>query len=384
MKSRSQLEAESIEKYKSAAKKWGISEADAEKKARALLPSNSDKDLREFLGRPMKGLSINALDPAHAATDKELQRMERDVSKVYNKAAESMREKIAKYLDKFADQDLKKQEQLKAGDITEDEYKEWKTRKLIRTEKWGQIRDTLAEDASHANDIAKSVINGHMPDVYAENYNFAVYEIEKGLKAKTTFTLYDHHTAERLLRKDQKLLPSGSSAKAKAKDIKWNQRQIQSELLQGILQGESNQDIAKRMQNVTGANRKASMRYARTMTTAAENAGRNESYKEAEDMGISMEKTWMATLDERTRDSHRMLDGETIPVDETFSNGCDYPGDPDGDPEEVYNCRCTMVTQIKGFARSMSDMGWRSNGGLGGMSYEDWKSGRDAEDEEEE
>ncbi len=29
--------------------------------------------------------------------------------------------------------------------------------------------------------------------------------------------------------------------------------------------------------------------------------------------------------------------------DKRFSNGCMYPGDPDGKPSEVYNCRCTMI-----------------------------------------
>lgn len=53
-------------------------------------------------------------------------------------------------------------------------------------------------------------------------------------------------------------------------------------------------------------------------------------------------KVWMATADSRTRDSHAELDGATIPVGETFDNGCAFPGDPDGDAEEVINCRCTL------------------------------------------
>ena len=48
-------------------------------------------------------------------------------------------------------------------------------------------------------------------------------------------------------------------------------------------------------------------------------------------------------------DSHRILHGERIDVDGTFSNGCRFPGDPNGPAEEVYNCRCTLVAAIKGF-----------------------------------
>jgi uncharacterized protein with gpF-like domain len=67
------------------------------------------------------------------------------------------------------------------------------------------------------------------------------------------------------------------------------------------------------------------------------------------DMGILTEKEWMATHDKRVRDSHAAIDGETKPTDELFSNGLMYPGDPNGAPAEVYNCRCTMVTNVKGF-----------------------------------
>ncbi len=50
----------------------------------------------------------------------------------------------------------------------------------------------------------------------------------------------------------------------------------------------------------------------------------------------------MATLDGRTRDSHRDLDGERVPYDEPFSNGLMFPADPQGAGREVWNCRCTM------------------------------------------
>lgn len=72
-------------------------------------------------------------------------------------------------------------------------------------------------------------------------------------------------------------------------------------------------------------------------------------------------KVWVATMDDRTRDSHAELDGSTIPVDEVFDNGCSFPGDPDGDPDEVVNCRCTLgyadepnVNTIAGGARMSS------------------------------
>ena len=110
------------------------------------------------------------------------------------------------------------------------------------------------------------------------------------------------------------------------------------------------------------------------MTTSAENGGRQAVYERAEAMGIELEKTWVATLDSRTRHSHVQLDGQTIPVDKKFSNADGellFPADPDGSPENVYNCRCTMVTSIKGFKRDMSSR--QMGESLGNWSYETWK-----------
>lgn len=57
---------------------------------------------------------------------------------------------------------------------------------------------------------------------------------------------------------------------------------------------------------------------------------------------------WIATNDERTRDSHAEQDGEITYADGTgvFSNGLQYPGDTNGDIEEWINCRCDIVAYI--------------------------------------
>ena len=67
-------------------------------------------------------------------------------------------------------------------------------------------------------------------------------------------------------------------------------------------------------------------------------------------LGFWMEnivKQWDATLDKRTRDSHAQVDGEIRELDEKFSNGLMYPGDPNGRPEEVINCRCALLQRAR-------------------------------------
>lgn len=57
-------------------------------------------------------------------------------------------------------------------------------------------------------------------------------------------------------------------------------------------------------------------------------------------------KTWVATRDARTRESHRVADGQTVPLGAPFTVGNSLlmrPGDPAGPVGEVAACRCTII-----------------------------------------
>ena len=134
--------------------------------------------------------------------------------------------------------------------------------------------------------------------------------------------------------------------------MKWNAKKVNGALLQSIQSGEGIPKIASRLQTVTDMNKRAAIRNARTMVTSAENVGRVNSMKDLANQGVDMLKKWMSTWDDRTRDTHLALNGQKIPINKTFSNGLKYPGDPNGEPAEVYNCRCTLGYVYNGFNKT--------------------------------
>lgn len=84
-------------------------------------------------------------------------------------------------------------------------------------------------------------------------------------------------------------------------------------------------------------------RAARTGTISSSNAGNHSAHVDAE--GVVGEQ-WIATDDDRTRDSHSAVDGVVVAIDQSFSVGgesLEHPGDPTGSLEEIVNCRCTAV-----------------------------------------
>lgn len=296
-----------------------------------------------------------------------------ELESVYGQAYNEMFTKAKKYLKWFLVADNEKRKLVKSEQLDEDEYKRWRRTAMLQGRETYAMLDVLSADLTNVNMIAESIINGYMPEVYAVNTNWTEFEIEKNLKANTSFTLFDEATVERLVRDDPDLLP-----KAKVdipKDLRWNKQQLNSAITQGILQGETADEIAERLAEVTDMTEKAAVRNAVTMTTSAQNGGRMDTYNRAQDMGIAVRKRWIATLDGHTRPSHRLCDGEIRETGKTFSNGLEYPGDPHGAPSEVYNCRCRVVAVVDKQETRLSDRDSRELERWD-MNYDEWKAGK--------
>lgn len=319
-------------------------------------------------------------DIGHDETEILLKQMEKRIASEYMQAEKEIAAKLDDYLNKFKIKDELKQKALANGLITEQEYQQWRIGQIMMGKRWEEMRDTLAKDFTNADKIAKSIAYGYQPDVYAINHDYGTFQVEKASRMDTSYTLYDRHTVEELMKNEDFIPAPGRKISAminENKDLAWNKKQVQSAMMQSIIQGESISHIATRLAETVGdSDRKAAIRNARTMTTGVENAGRMASYNRANDMGIKTQKQWLATLDFRTRHWHADLDGVTVDNDEPFKNEYGeimYPGDPKADPANIYNCRCTMIASIKGFERDVSNTDLRHDDNLKGMSYNEWK-----------
>lgn len=284
-------------------------------------------------------------DYAHGKTDEYIAELEKKLQKEYSQAYKETRQKLEKYLADFKRKDEKKKSLVDNGKLSQAEYLEWRKNQILVSKRWLKMAETLAQDMTKANVTAIEIANGKMADAFALNANYAAYDVENNYRTDFGFTLYDKDTVNRLVSENPDLLPAPSVDIPK--DLRWNKQKITSVITQAVLQGKSIPDISKDMQTVAAMNKVSAVRTARTAMTAAENSGRQVVYERAANMGIKVKKEWIATLDGRTRHSHGMADGQRVEINGKFSVGSSklrYPGDPQGAPEEVYNCRCTMAT----------------------------------------
>lgn len=113
--------------------------------------------------------------------------------------------------------------------------------------------------------------------------------------------------------------------------------------------GEGMQAIAKRIIQATGGvvGRRRAILIARTEVHAASQA--------ATDLGLAAldipaaKREWVAAEDGRTRETHRIADGQVRDQGDSFDVGgfkLRHPGDPNGPPEEIINCRCVTAAVL--------------------------------------
>lgn len=317
-------------------------------------------------------------DPAHRRTDGELAALEKRIAAEYQKAARELSGKISAYFAQFKDRDKAQKERLEAGAITEAYYKQWRLAQIGRGERFEALRDRVAERMTQANETAAAYINDATPGLYSLNRNYAAYTIERQVGSDVGFDLWDERTVRRLIAEQPDLMPYYPPRRALRRgiDLAWGKRQITAQVTAGILQGEGIKGLAGRLQtNIPNMNRTSAIRAARTAVTGAQNAGRLDSYLQAEEMGIALEKQWLATLDNRTRHNHAAADGQTVEADKPFTVGgfaLMYPGDPSGPGHEIYNCRCTMTARVRGVDMSAARRRVR-DGILPDMTYEQWE-----------
>ena len=300
------------------------------------------------------------MDNARKITDRKLAQMEKRIKKIYEESQKDIQRKWNEYmanakkrLDKLESAYAEAQ---RAGDTAKIEQakKRLEQAKKSATLQNKQYQDMVAETTrqiASANQTAIAYVNGQMPSVYTVNYNQAKVSAED---VGMNFKAVNEATVKRMITDgDIKLPPKKVSI---PKDMRWNTKQINSSVLQGILQGESMDKIAKRLEPIIGNNGVSAIRTARTTVTGAENRGRFDSYKDLEEQGAVQEKVWIATPDGRTREWHLSMDEQSVPIDEDFVDGngnkLSYPGDPNAAPESVYNCRCSMRTHIIGFRKT--------------------------------
>lgn len=265
-------------------------------------------------------------------TDAELERVERELTAIYQKVYNEI-------LQQFKDVAIKWEF---SSEMTPQE-------RYLTAQKYNRLNSMLEQISKSMQDTnreAMKIINGSNVNVFVKNYNYSLEVLEE-FAPNRTFPVIDKAGLAKIMRGE--VTPFTQIALDNVKDRDVIVRNLTRELTSGIMQGESIPKLARRIKEQTNKNLYQSTRIARTETNRIQNAGHQEAGDQAEKMGLHILKVWVSTKDDRTRESHKSAKGMTVPNSKPFIIGNSklmFPSDQVAAPEESINCRCTIVHEV--------------------------------------
>ena len=203
----------------------------------------------------------------------------------------------------------------------------------------GQVSGIL--DKMHGDNYA--TIDKYLNGCYETGYIGVMYDIAgQGVPLVVPI---DQAAAIKAVLTDSKV--SNGLYAALGVDLAKLKRSISQEISRGIASSLSYSDIARNISSVSKAPLSRAKTIARTEGHRIQQTSARDAQYVAKKKGADVVKQWDSTLDGRTRDSHARVDGEIRELDEKFSNGLMFPGDPSGGAAEVVNCRCVALTRAR-------------------------------------
>ena len=283
-------------------------------------------------------------DKAHIMTDKEIERMERHLSVIYRRAEKAISAEMAAYVKTIKG---KADKLLKAYNEAETEadkkaakmaYIRFYTLDVKREARFKKLQQDAAETLYSANKEAARYINSKTANIYAINYNQEGHGIENDTGKEYKFKPVTVEEAEEYGQITMQTVD-------KKKDTKWNADNIVKAVVAGaVLMEAADKVFGGASKRTTQKNRDSAYRQASDTATDAESKGRLDSMYRASDEGFHVQKIWIATLDNRTRDTHIDYDGmPPLELDDEYNTGLKKPRDRHCPiMAEVCNCRCRI------------------------------------------
>ena len=218
--------------------------------------------------------------------------------------------------------------------------------------------NNIADEIASGGNRAAQAIAGAALGVYISSYLFALNDVREQIPQGIRFTQYTEHQL-RVILADEAKSPFTQVAynRLGADPIAAKKKilpRLRIGLADSVMRGASIQQISRMIRNVINISYRQAVKIARTEMNRVANQGRLLGFEQAKsDHNIDMQKMWLSAFDERTRDAHLAANGQVVDLDKPFNVGGEklmFPGDPNGSAENVINCRCSVVSILRGFS----------------------------------
>lgn len=273
--------------------------------------------------------------------DEEFSKLEKKLVGVYKGSQKAFKAELNKYLSNYQQFVDSLKNEVKRGNISELEAKHTLQSTVFNGKEWNKEKTKLATIMYEADEEATEYANSRLQDVYVRSRNYGRYEVENHYRTDFGMALL---TASQLTTQPQEKVIK------KSVDIVWNRKNIQTVVLKYTRRLDTFNAVANRTAKyISNRNRNSTGRSLQNLLWGVSDQAQWESMLDAKMKGIDVKKQWVAYIDDRTRDTHRNLDGNIEDVDEYFTAygkkgryNIMFPRDPNAEPEMICNCRCRL------------------------------------------
>ena len=142
-------------------------------------------------------------------TDEQVEELEERIARLYSEAQKDFKKQADAYFAQFAKRDDEMREKVESGEVSKEEYKQWRLTQMGRGERLNHMARQMAERATKANEVAVAYVNDATPGIYSLNRNHEAYEIEKlgHEMVGADFSLYNEQAVRRIMVDDPDLMP---------------------------------------------------------------------------------------------------------------------------------------------------------------------------------
>lgn len=242
-------------------------------------------------------------------------------------------------------------------------------RKARLSELLASVKATIA---SHIEKI-KEEVKEDLNDIAIDEVKFVNTTTAAAVKTDAFWITYSNEQISRTV--DNTLIQGAPSKEWWSRQEIDAQNRFKDVIRQGMLRGESVQQITRRVRESLQINRRNAETLARTSVQTVANQVRQDIYNESE---VVKGVQWRSTLDSRTSTICMALDGLmwSLPDYKPIGHSISFPG-----PTAHWNCRSTQTAVLK----SWEELGVKDQGKIpegtrssmdgqvsGAMNYEDW------------
>lgn len=215
----------------------------------------------------------------------------------------------------------------------------------------------------------RNEIQGHLKSQFEDSYYQTAFAIETSSQAKLAYTTVKDEVIDKAINNKFTGLTLNERLSRRRGELVVKMRES---ITRGLVDGSTYKSMANVIKDDLEGDLVKANRIVRTESRRIRQEASFESAMHAKEKGIIMTKTWICVGDERSRQDHVDLDGETIEIDEKFTlNGreADHPMDRNLLAKDVINCRCDIVKDIARVEKPQHEE-------MADLTYAEWQKER--------